>query len=55
MTPVLELEGFGVAFAARTILLDVSLSIPAQGCTVLLGPSGTGKSTLIRTLPLAGL
>lgn len=53
MTPVLELEGFGVAFAARTILLDVSLSIPAQGCTVLLGPSGTGKSTLIRTL--AGL
>jgi atypical dual specificity phosphatase len=53
VTPVLELEGFGVAFAARTILLDVSLSIPAQGCTVLLGPSGTGKSTLIRTL--AGL
>ena len=51
--PVLELEGFGVAFAARTILLNVSLSIPAQGCTVLLGPSGTGKSTLIRTL--AGL
>lgn len=53
MTPVLALEGFGVAFAARTILLEVSLSIPAQGCTVLLGPSGTGKSTLIRTL--AGL
>jgi len=53
VTPVLELEGFGVAFATRTILLDVSLSIPAQGCTVLLGPSGTGKSTLIRTL--AGL
>ena len=49
----MELEGFGVAFAARTILLDVSLSIPAQGCTVLLGPSGTGKSTLVRTL--AGL
>lgn len=53
MTPVLELEGFGVAFATRTILLELSLSIPAQGCTVLLGPSGTGKSTLIRTL--AGL
>jgi atypical dual specificity phosphatase len=50
---VLELEGFGVAFAARTILLDMTLSIPALGCTVLLGPSGTGKSTLVRTL--AGL
>lgn len=53
MKPGLELEGFGVAFAARTILLDITLSIPAQGCTVLLGPSGTGKSTLVRTL--AGL
>lgn len=53
MNPVLALEGFGVAFAARTILLDMTLSIPALGCTVLLGPSGTGKSTLVRTL--AGL
>ncbi|MDQ3059293.1 MAG: ATP-binding cassette domain-containing protein [Pseudomonadota bacterium] len=42
-----------MAFSARTILLDMTLSIPAQGCTVLLGPSGTGKSTLVRTL--AGL
>lgn len=53
MKPILLLEGFGVAFATRTILLDITLSIPAQGCTVLLGPSGTGKSTLLRTL--AGL
>lgn len=53
MNPVLALEKFGVAFAARTILRDVNLSIPALGCTVLLGPSGTGKSTLVRTL--AGL
>lgn len=42
-----------MAFAARVILLDMTLSMPAQGCTVLLGPSGTGKSTLVRTL--AGL
>lgn len=53
MKPVLELAGFGVAFGARTILLDITLALPAQGCTVLLGPSGTGKSTLVRTL--AGL
>ena len=53
MKPVLDLAGFGVAFGARTILLDITLSLPAQGCTVLLGPSGTGKSTLVRTL--AGL
>ncbi|CAN5398481.1 hypothetical protein BH10PSE16_BH10PSE16_42480 [soil metagenome] len=42
-----------MAFGARTILLDMTLSIPSKGCTVLLGPSGTGKSTLLRTL--AGL
>lgn len=53
MKPILALRGFGVAFAARTILLDMTLSIQSLGCTVLLGPSGTGKSTLVRTL--AGL
>ena len=53
MKPVLALQGFGVAFGTRTILLDMTLSIPSRGCTVLLGPSGTGKSTLLRTL--AGL
>jgi len=47
---VLELRGYGVAFGARTILRDVSFFVPAAGCTVLLGPSGTGKSTLLRTL-----
>jgi atypical dual specificity phosphatase len=50
---VLDLAGFGVAFGARIILSDMTLVVPAQGCTVLLGPSGTGKSTLVRTL--AGL
>ncbi|HEY0823002.1 MAG TPA: ATP-binding cassette domain-containing protein [Ramlibacter sp.] len=29
---------------------SVTLSVAGQGCTVLLGPSGTGKSTLLRTL-----
>lgn len=53
MKPVLVLQGFGVAFGTRTILLDMSLSVASRGCTVLLGPSGTGKSTLLRSL--AGL
>ncbi|MFZ3139959.1 ATP-binding cassette domain-containing protein [Polaromonas sp.] len=53
MKPVLVLQGFGVAFGTRTILLDMSLSVSSRGCTVLLGPSGTGKSTLLRSL--AGL
>jgi len=50
VSPVVHLEGFGVAFGARTILRDLTLSVQALGCTALLGPSGTGKSTLLRTL-----
>jgi len=46
----LELTDFGVAFGDRMVLRSVSFSMPATGCTVLLGPSGTGKSTLLRTL-----
>lgn len=47
---VLDLDGFGVAFGERVVLRSVNLSVSAGGCTVLLGPSGTGKSTLLRTL-----
>lgn len=48
--PVLFLQGFGVAFGEKTILANIDLTLPATGTTVLLGPSGTGKSTLLRTL-----
>lgn len=47
---VLSLRGFGVAFRDRVVLSSVDLEIPARGVTVLLGPAGTGKSTLLRTL-----
>lgn len=50
VTGVLALNGFGVAFGERGVLRAVDLTLPALGCTVLLGPSGTGKSTLLRTL-----
>lgn len=50
---LLELHGFGVAFGRKVVLSEISLAIPEQGSVILLGPSGTGKSTLLRTL--AGL
>lgn len=50
---LLELHGFGVAFGQKVVLCEISLTIPERGAVVLLGPSGTGKSTLLRTL--AGL
>ncbi|PHQ23637.1 ABC transporter [Marinobacter guineae] len=47
---VLSLTGFGVAFREKTVLASIDLEVPDRGITVLLGPSGTGKSTLLRTL-----
>jgi atypical dual specificity phosphatase len=47
---VLALRGFGVSYGERRVLMDIDLDLPGKGVTVLLGPSGTGKSTLLRTL-----
>ena len=48
--PILSLKNYGVAFGRRTVLSSVTLDIPERGIFVLLGPAGTGKSTLLRTL-----
>jgi len=48
--PVLDLREFGVAFGDRVVLSSVSLSVAARGVMSLLGPGGSGKSTLVRTI-----
>jgi atypical dual specificity phosphatase len=50
MNTVLRLQGFGTAFGERVILSSVDLEIRDREAVVLLGPCGTGKSTLLRTL-----
>lgn len=45
---VLSVEHFGVAFGDRVILADVSFALASNGINVLMGPMGTGKSTLLR-------
>jgi phosphonate transport system ATP-binding protein len=36
--------------AGEAVLLDINLDIDATGVTAIIGPSGTGKSTLIRCI-----
>jgi atypical dual specificity phosphatase len=48
--PILILSDFGVAFDERIVLTGVNLTIEGPGVHVVMGPGGTGKSTLLRTV-----
>src|SRR3954469_18930286 len=49
----IEITGIGKRFGDFVALEDVNLTIPTGQLTALLGPSGGGKSTLLRII--AGL
>ncbi len=43
-----EIHRLSKSFAGQAVLLDIQLEIPAGGIFVLFGPSGSGKSVLLR-------
>ena len=45
---MIEVKGITKSFGDLTVLKDFSVDFERQGVTVILGPSGTGKSTLLR-------
>ena len=52
-TPLIELRGVSKAFGNNVILDRVNLKIDPTEALVIIGPSGTGKSTILRMI--AGL
>lgn len=46
----IEVEGLTKSFGAQRIWEDVTMEIPAGEVSVLLGPSGTGKSVFLKSL-----
>lgn len=46
----IRVEGLTKSFGRQVIWQDVSLTIPAGEISVLLGPSGTGKSVFLKSL-----
>jgi len=48
--PILAVRGLSAIRARRVVLEDVALEIPAATVTALLGPSGAGKTSLLRCL-----
>ena len=45
-----KVEGLTKKFGSQTIWNDVTLTLPAGEISVMLGPSGTGKSVFLKTL-----
>ena len=53
MSELLRIEGLSVPRGGRPVLHDVTLEVAPGEVTALLGPNGTGKSTLV--LAVAGV
>ena len=47
---VVEAEGLGKGFGDRTLMHDVSFSLPRGGIVGIMGPNGVGKTTLFKMI-----
>jgi ATP-binding cassette subfamily B protein len=46
-----EMRGVSFAYGQTIVLRDISFSVPAGGSLAIVGPTGSGKSSLVNLLP----
>ncbi|KQB84977.1 energy-dependent translational throttle protein EttA [Corynebacterium oculi] len=47
---VVEVNGLGKGFDGRTLIKDLSFTLPRNGIVGVIGPNGVGKTTLFKTI-----
>lgn len=48
--PIISLRGVSKSFGSYTVLQDISFDVPKGKISAILGPSGTGKSVLLKNI-----
>jgi ATP-binding cassette subfamily B protein len=51
LNPSIEARGLSVTRGERLVLDNVSFTLPAGGTLAIVGPTGSGKTTLVDTIP----
>src|SRR3982750_1681865 len=48
--PIISMKGVTKSFGSHTVLQDITFDVPKGKITAILGPSGTGKSVLLKNI-----
>lgn len=51
----MKVEGLSVSYGDRSVFSDFSIDFPEDAITVILGPSGVGKTTLLNALAVGSV
>ena len=49
LAPILEVRGLTSGYGEKTVVRNLSLTLPAGGTLAVLGPNGAGKTTFLKT------